>query len=110
MFSNKREYERSYFENFFETASYDISRGSFTTCEISKINEWKSGLTENTNIKIIAPHAPDKIDSTLFPDYRKDPFDRLVIVQTQRHKPLLARKDTTTYHIEIKQKEDDEEN
>jgi len=69
---------------------------------ISNIHEWKSGLLENTNIKIITPSASDMIDSTLLPDYHKDPFDRLLIVQAQRHKALLVTKDTAMQHYSVK--------
>ena len=63
--------------------------------EINNIYEWKAGLLENTNIRVITPSASDMIDSSLLPDHHKDPFDRLLIVQASRHKAALLTKDTS---------------
>lgn len=63
--------------------------------KIHNIHEWKSGLLENTNIRIINPSASDMIDSTLLPDHHKDPFDRLLVVQAARHKAALVTRDTS---------------
>ena len=62
--------------------------------EINDVHEWKSGLVENTNIQIINPSASDMIESTLLPDFHKDPFDRLLIVQASRHKASIVTKDS----------------
>ena len=62
--------------------------------EIDDVHEWKSGLVENTNIQIINPSASDMIESTLLPDFHKDPFDRLLIVQASRHKTSIVTKDS----------------
>ena len=63
--------------------------------KINNIHEWKSGLLENTNVRIINPSASDMIDSTLLPAHHKDPFDRLLIVQAFRHKAIFVTKDTS---------------
>ncbi len=62
--------------------------------EIDDVHEWKSGLMENTNIQIINPSASDMIESTLLPDFHKDPFDRLLIVQASRLKASIVTKDS----------------
>jgi PIN domain nuclease of toxin-antitoxin system len=77
--------------SFWETALLSKKK----KIEINNIHEWKSGLLENTNIRIINPSASDMIDSTLLPDHHKDPFDRLLIVQASRHKAILVTKDTS---------------
>ena len=61
--------------------------------QIRNVHEWKTGLMENTNLKIMDPSASDMIDSTRLPDHHKDPFDRLLIVQALRHKALFVTKD-----------------
>ena len=61
--------------------------------QIRDVHLWKTGLMENTNIKIIDPSALDMNDSTLLPDHHKDPFDRLLIAQALRHKSLIVTKD-----------------
>lgn len=69
---------------------------------IRNVHEWKAGLLENTNIKIINPSASDMIDSTLLPDHHKDPFDRLLITQALRHKALFVTKDPTIFNYSVK--------
>ena len=66
------------------------------------VHDWKAGLLENTNIKIINPSASDMIDSTLLPDHHKDPFDRLLIIQALRHKSLFVTKDPTILNYSVK--------
>jgi PIN domain nuclease of toxin-antitoxin system len=69
---------------------------------IRNVNEWKAGLLENTNIKIINPSASEMIDSTLLPDHHKDPFDRLLIIQALRHKALFVTKDPIILNYSVK--------
>ncbi len=69
---------------------------------ISSVHDWKLGLLENTNIRILNPSASDMIDSTLLPDYHKDPFDRLLIAQAQRHKTLLVTRDAAIDSYPVK--------
>jgi len=61
---------------------------------ISNVEEWKSELSKNTDIRIIETTASEMIESVLLPDHHKDPFDRLLIVQTKRYDALLVSKDT----------------
>ncbi len=70
--------------------------------QINDVHDWKTGLMENTNIKIMDPSASDMIDSTLLPDYHKDPFDRLLIVQALRHKALFVTKDQAMVDYSVK--------
>ncbi len=48
---------------------------------VSNLDEWEAGLSGNTNVSIISPVASEMIASVSLPDYHKDPFDRLLIVQ-----------------------------
>ena len=61
--------------------------------EMKDIHGWKNEILSNTNIKLINPTSSEMIDSTLLPDYHKDPFDRLLIAQAYRNKLLLVTKD-----------------
>ena len=61
--------------------------------EIDDIESWKSELIENTEIRIINPDASEMIASVSLPDIHKDPFDRLLIVQANRHEAMLVTKD-----------------
>ncbi len=71
--------------------------------EIADIDLWKSCLTENTNIRIINPEASEMVASVYLPDIHKDPFDRLLIVQANRHNAILVTKDEfiKQYSVEI---------
>jgi PIN domain nuclease of toxin-antitoxin system len=69
---------------------------------IKNVHEWKSGLMENTNIRMIHPSASDMIDSTLLPDFHKDPFDRLLVVQANRHKAYLVTQDSRILDYSVK--------
>ena len=61
--------------------------------EISDIHNWKNEILNNTNIRLIDPTASEMIDSTLLPDYHRDPFDRLLIAQANHHGTLFVTKD-----------------
>lgn len=61
--------------------------------EIDDVMKWKSELKENTNIRIVDPTASEMISSVNLPDIHKDPFDRLLIIQANRHKAMLVTKD-----------------
>lgn len=60
-------------------------------------------LTENTGIRIITPEASEMIASVYLPDIHKDPFDRLLIVQANRHSTMLVTKDEfiKAYSVDI---------
>jgi len=75
---------------FFWEAAFLSKKGKI---ELRNIHEWKAGLLENTNIRIIDPSASEMIDSTLLPNYHKDPFDRLLIVQANCNDATLVTKD-----------------
>ena len=63
--------------------------------EITDVESWKNELFANTNLVLIEPSASEMIKSTQLPDIHKDPFDRLLIVQTNNNKATLVTKDVT---------------
>lgn len=69
---------------------------------LDNIYEWKAGLVENANIQILTPTATDMIDSTLLPDHHKDPFDRVLIIQANRHNALFVTRDTSIQGYDVK--------
>jgi len=71
--------------------------------QIGDIHEWKSGLSENTRIRIIDPTASEMIDSVFLPNCHKDPFDRLLIAQANRYQAMFVTKDEKIkdYEVEI---------
>ena len=60
---------------------------------MSDVHAWKNEILNNTNMRLIEPSASEMIDSTLLPDYHKDPFDRLLIAQTNQNNLLIVTKD-----------------
>ena len=60
---------------------------------ISDTQSWKSEILDNTSVRLIDPTTSEMIDSTLLPDYHKDPFDRLLISQALHHDALFVTKD-----------------
>ena len=56
---------------------------------ISDVYAWKNEILSNTNIKVINPSVSEMIESTLLPDYHKDPFDRILIAQANQNHLLL---------------------
>lgn len=61
--------------------------------QIKDIHQWKNDLLSYSNVKMIDPTASDMIDSTLFPDFHNDPFDRLLIAQAINNKAVLVSRD-----------------
>jgi len=115
IFWSSKEWVSRDFLDFFdlETAKGNVFASSISFWEaallskkkkvkIRNVQEWKSGLLENTHIRIINPSASDMIDSTLLPDHHKDPFDRLLIVQATRRKAFLVTKDTAILNYSVK--------
>lgn len=49
--------------------------------EIEDIESWKTEILTYTNLVLLEPSASEMIQSVQLPDYHKDPFDRLLIVQ-----------------------------
>ncbi len=60
---------------------------------ISDTQSWKSEILNNTSMRLIDPTASEMIDSTLLPDYHKDPFDRLLISQAIHRDAFFVTKD-----------------
>ena len=69
---------------------------------MSNVHEWKNEILSNTNIRLLEPSASEWIDSTLLPDYHNDPFDRLLIAQTNRNNLLIVTKDRNINKYDIK--------
>ncbi|MDM8522194.1 type II toxin-antitoxin system VapC family toxin [Desulfococcaceae bacterium HSG8] len=71
--------------------------------EIADVELWKSDLTKNTGIGIVTPEASEMIASVYLPEIHKDPFDRLLIVQANRHNAMLVTKDELikAYSVEV---------
>jgi PIN domain nuclease of toxin-antitoxin system len=69
---------------------------------IADLHQWKNELITHSSIKMIDPNAADMIDSTLLPDFHKDPFDRLLIAQAANQNALLVTRDRSIamYSIE----------
>ena len=68
---------------------------------ISNVTAWKNEIINNTNIQMIEPSASEMIDSTLLPDYHKDPFDRLLIAQANQNNLLIVTKDSNIYKYKV---------
>ena len=69
--------------------------------EISDVLTWKTELFNNTNLILIEPTSAEMINSTLLPDYHKDPFDRLLIVQSLQNKAIFVTKDQTIPQYDV---------
>lgn len=63
--------------------------------EVSDLHRWKDGILTYSPAKMIDPTVSDMIESTLLPDYHKDPFDRLLIAQAISNNALLVTRDKT---------------
>ena len=61
--------------------------------DIDDLHQWKNDILNHSSAKLIDPTASDMIDSTLLPDYHKDPFDRLFIAQAINNNALLVTRD-----------------
>ncbi len=68
---------------------------------ISDVHAWKNEILSNTNIRLIEPTASEMINSTLLPDYHKDPFDRLLISQADQNSLLFVTKDRDIDKYEV---------
>jgi PIN domain nuclease of toxin-antitoxin system len=55
---------------------------------------WKAEIFKNTRLKLITPSIDELIQSTQLPEYHKDPFDRILITQTNWHNAKLVTKDS----------------
>lgn len=70
--------------------------------ELKDVNAWRISLIENSNIKLIRPSAREMIESTNLPDYHKDSFDRLLIVQALTNNCLFVTKDKIIQQYNLK--------
>ena len=68
---------------------------------MSNVHVWKNEILSNTNIRIIEPSASEMINSTLLPDYHKDPFDRLLVAQAIQNDFLIVTKDSNIDKYEV---------
>jgi len=106
IFWNNKEFVSEEFVNFFDKQVQQgrlyISSISFweialliekDIIAISGVQAWKNEILNNTNIQLIGPSVSEMIDSTLLPDYHKDPFDRLLISQANQNNLLIVTKD-----------------
>lgn len=60
---------------------------------LDDVTMWRIQLIDYTNITEISPTASEMIESVHLPDYHKDPFDRLLIVQAKKNNAVLVTKD-----------------
>ncbi len=65
------------------------------------VHAWKNEILSNTNIRLIEPSVSEMINSTLLPDYHKDPFDRLLIAQANQNSLLIVTKDSNIDKYEV---------
>ncbi|HEA70065.1 MAG TPA: type II toxin-antitoxin system VapC family toxin [Desulfobacterales bacterium] len=68
---------------------------------MSDVHAWKNEILSNTNIRLIEPSASEMINSTLLPDYHKDPFDRLLVAQANQNNLLIVTKDRNIDKYEV---------
>ena len=62
--------------------------------KVDDIEAWRNEILANTNLIEIEPTASEMIESVQLPDFHKNPFDRLLIVQAINNKATLVTKDT----------------
>lgn len=60
---------------------------------LTDVEAWKNELMTNTNLHLSEPSVSEMIQSTLLPDIHKDPFDRLLIAQTNQNGFVLVTRD-----------------
>ncbi len=70
--------------------------------ELEDVDAWRISLIENSNIKIINPTAREMIESVNLPDFHKDPFDRLLIIQALTNNYFFVTKDKTIQQYNVK--------
>ncbi len=114
LFWNNKEFVSEEFVNFFDKHVQQgrlyISSISFweiallvkkDRIAISDVQAWKNEILNNTNIQLIEPSVSELIDSTLLPDYNKDPFDRLLISQANQNNLLIVTKDKEFHKYQV---------
>jgi len=60
---------------------------------VEDLHQWKDDLLLHSPVKMIDLSAKDMIESTLLPDFHKDPFDRLLIAQALSSNAILVTRD-----------------
>ncbi len=61
--------------------------------QIEDVESWRIELLTSTNLVLLEPSSSEMIKSVLLPDFHKDPFDRLLIVQANNNNATLVTKD-----------------
>ena len=61
--------------------------------QIEDVHSWSNDLLINSDIQVMNPDASNMVDSVLLPDFHKDPFDRILIVQAIKNGAILVTKD-----------------
>lgn len=61
--------------------------------EIADVAAWKAQVCLASGIGVVDPTADEMIASTLLPDLHRDPFDRLLVAQAQRHGSTIVTRD-----------------
>lgn len=60
---------------------------------IDDLHLWTDEIVNQSSAGIVETTVADMINSTLLPDYHKDPFDRLLIAQANRNNAILVTRD-----------------
>jgi PIN domain nuclease of toxin-antitoxin system len=69
--------------------------------EIQDVELWKDEILAYTSCILIEPTVSEMIASTKLPDFHKDPFDRLLIVQANHRNAFIVTKDTNIHQYDV---------
>lgn len=69
--------------------------------EIADMPRWKEQVCLSSGIAVVDPSADDMIASTRLPELHKDPFDRLLVAQAQRHGAVVMTRDVLVSQYEV---------
>ena len=70
--------------------------------ELDDVAAWRTRLLDHTNVTEATPSATEMIESVNLPEYHRDPFDRLLIVQALRNNAFLITKDKHIARYKVK--------
>jgi PIN domain nuclease of toxin-antitoxin system len=70
--------------------------------EIDDLDNWKNELLVNTRLEMVVPSSSEMIRSVELPDFHKDPFDRLLVIQAKTHNARLVTKDKNIAQYPVK--------
>jgi PIN domain nuclease of toxin-antitoxin system len=70
--------------------------------DIGNLHQWKNDILTYSPIKMIDPTVSDMIDSTLLPDFHKDPFARLLIAQAINNNAYFVTRDAIISRYSLK--------